>query len=230
VHPYLRHIRFHAYRENMKRFCILLPVVLLIAPLIFAQRIEKLPAFSGDAPDKIKAALDSTGYRVFLPNTLAACDVWFAKDVPTSKRTDAKGASYPDFADSQFLGVITFPKGGARDFRGQTVRPGSYTMRYQLLPGDGNHLGVAPYPDFVLLIPVADDPDPAALYDFGKLVELSSAAAHSAHPAAFEMMPPSGAEPAATQTDDGWIAVQAPVTTKQGKKIPVSIVIKGTAS
>ncbi len=214
----------------MKRTYIFILLALLVAASAFAQRLEKLPAFSGDAPDKVKAALDSTGYRVILPNTLAACDIWFAINVKTTKRADAKGATYTDFADSEFLGVITFPKGGGHDFRGQTVRTGPYTMRYQLLPGDGNHLGVAPNPDFVLLIPIADDPDPAVNYDFGKLVELSAAAAHSAHPAAFEMLPPEGTEAKAIQTDDGWIAVQAPLATKDGKKIWVSIVIKGVAN
>jgi hypothetical protein len=167
----------------MKRVCIFLLHVLFFVPLALGQKIEKLPAFAGDASDKVKAALDSTGYRVFLPNTLQACDVWLAKDVPLTRRAENKGAIYPDFVDSQFLGVITFPKGGGRDFRGQTVRIGSYTMRYQLLPGDGNHLGVAPNPDMVLLLPIADDPDPKVNFDLSKLVELSSAAAHSAHPA-----------------------------------------------
>lgn len=214
----------------MKRFCVFLLLLSLFAPLAFAQKLEKLSAFSGDVPDKVKAALEETGYRIFLPNTLAACDVWLAAKAPTAKRADNKGASYPEFADSQFLGVITFPKGGGHDFRGQTVRPGSYTMRFQLLPNDGNHLGVAPNPDFVLLIPIDSDPDPAATYDFGKLVELSAAAAHSAHPAAFEMMPAEGAEPTVTQTEDGWIVLSAPLTTKDGKKLSVAIVVKGSAA
>src|SRR4051812_31124696 len=130
----------------MKRACVLLFLLFSLPPLCSAQKVEKLPAFSAEAPGKVKATLDATGYRVFLPNTLAACDVWLAKDIPTAKRADAKGASYPEFADSQFLGEIFFPKGGGHDFRGQTVRAGTYTMRYQLLPSDGNHLGVAPYP------------------------------------------------------------------------------------
>jgi hypothetical protein len=208
----------------------LLIFLLLFATLAYGQKFDKLPAFSADAPDKVKAALEPTGYRVIQPNALAAADVWFASKVPTSKRADAKGASYPDFADAQFLGVVTFPKGGGHDFRGQTVRAGSYTMRYQLLPSDGNHLGVAPYPDFVLLIPIASDPDPAVNYDFGKLIELSAAAAHSAHPAAFEMMPPENAEASVTQTDDGWIALHAPVTSKDGKQLGVAIVLKGSAA
>ena len=214
----------------MKRVCVFLLHVLLFVPLALGQKVDKLPAFTGEATDKVKASLDSTGYRVFLPNTLQACDVWLAKDVPLSKRAEAKGAIYPDFVDSQFLGVITFPKGGGRDFRGQTIRIGSYTMRYQLLPGDGNHLGVAPNPDMVLLVPIAEDPDPKVNFDFGKLVELSSAAAHSAHPAVLEMMPPEGADGSATQTDDGWIVLHAAVLDKDGKKVPVALVVKGSAA
>lgn len=215
--------------KGMKKVCFLVFVAILTAPFALAQKIEKLPAFSGDAPAKVKAALESIGYRVFLPNTLPACDVWLAADVPTAKRTDSKGASYP-FADSEFLGVITFPRGGAQDFRGQTVRAGTYTMRYQLLPNDGNHLGVAPNPDMVLLIPVEDDADPSATYDFGKLVALSTEASHTAHPAVFEMMPPEGAEPRAAQTDDGWIVLYAPLGTKDGKKQMVGVVVKGSAA
>ena len=217
-----------AYRECMKQFCTFLLFATLV-PLSLAQKVEKLPAFSGEGPDKVKAAIEGAGHRVFLPNTLAACDVWLASKVPTTKRSDAKGAVYSEFTDSVFLGVITFPKGGGHDFRGQTVRPGTYTMRYQLLPNDGNHLGVAPNPDFVLLTPIADDPDPSSMIDLRKLVELSSQAAHSAHPAAFEMMPPEEGEPHASQTDDGWIVLHAPVTTKEGKKITIAVVVKGSA-
>jgi hypothetical protein len=102
-------------------------------------------------------------------------------------------------------------------------------MRYQLLPGDGNHLGVAPNPDMVLLVPIADDPDPKVNFDLGKLVELSSAAAHSSHPAVLEMMPPEGEDASATQTDDGWIVLHASVLDKDGKKVPIALVVKGSA-
>jgi hypothetical protein len=198
-----------SYAAGMRRVACLSTFFLLLVSAASAQKVENLGAFSGEASEKIKAAIGATGYRVFLPNTLAACDLWLAKDV---------------------AGVITFPKGGGHDFRGQTVRPGTYTMRYQLLPSDGNHLGVAPNPDFVLLTSVFEDTDPSANYDFGKLVEMSSGAAHSSHPAAFEMMPPETGEPHAAQTDDGWIVLQAPVTTKEGKKMMVGIVVKGSAA
>ena len=60
------------------------------------------------------------------------------------------------------------------DFRGQAVPGRHYTLRYQLLPQDANHLGVSPNPDFLLAIPVASDTKPDAVYPFDKLVALSA--------------------------------------------------------
>ena len=210
----------------MKRIFFL--VFLLLSTLaLAAPKVEKIGRLT-EGSDKLQAALSSDGYRVYLPNTLACCDVWLAKSV-TARKKDVTGANYPEFHESEFLGVIVFPKDGGGDFRGQTIRPGAYTMRYEMLPTDGNHMGVAPYPDFVLLIPVADDPDPAATYDFGKMVELSAKASRTAHPAAFEMMPPGmGDTPGVTQTDDGWIVFQGTVATDDGKGMKIALVLKGS--
>lgn len=204
--------------------------LLLSASVAFAQpRVEKIGPFGGEAGEKLKAALQSNGYRVYLPNTLAGCEIWLAAKIPESQNK-AEGVSYPKVGQSTFLGVITFPKGGGADFRGQPVRAGSYTMRYAVLPNDGNHLGVAPYPDMVLLIPVAGDPDPSLNMELGKLVQLSAQARRTGHPAAFEMMPPEAAEPSVTQTDDGWVVFHAAVTTAGGQQMPISLVVKGSAA
>jgi hypothetical protein len=205
----------------------LLAFILLSAlTALAAPKAEKIGAFT-EGSEKLRAALSTEGYRVYLPNTLACCEVWVAKKVATGKN-NAPGANYPEFHESQFLGVITFPKGGGADFRGQTIKPGSYTLRYELLPGDGNHMGVAPYPDFVLLIPIADDPDPDANFDLGKMVELSAKAAGTAHPAAFEMMPARDGEADVFQTDDAWVVFQAEIATENGKSIKVAFVVKGS--
>ena len=211
----------------MRKSALACCVVFLLSLHAFAApKAEKIGSFT-EGSDKLKTALSSEGYRVYLPNTLACCDVWLAKKVATTKK-DAPGAYYPEFHESEFLGVITFPKGGASDFRGQTIRPGSYTMRYELLPTDGNHMGVAPYPDMVLLIPVADDPDPDAVLDFARLVELSTKASGTAHPAAFELVPARDSEGAVFQTDDGWIVFQAEITSNSMKPMKVAFVVKGS--
>ena len=201
---------------------------LLASSLAFsAPKAEKIGAFT-EGSDKLKAALQADGYRVYLPNTLACCEVWLAKNVSTTKK-DVPAANYPEFHESEFLGVIRFGKDGGGDLRGQTIKPGAYTMRYELLPSDGNHMGVAPYPDFVLLIPVADDPDPAAQFDLAKLIELSTKASGTAHPAAFEMMPASSGEASVTQNDDGWIVFQGSVMSDSGKAMNIAFVVKGSA-
>ena len=212
----------------MIRKILFVALVAISTTAFAAPKVEKIGALT-EGSDKLKAALAAEGYRVYLPNTLACCDVWLAKKVAASKK-DVAGANYPEFHESELLGVIVFPKGGGGDFRGQTIKPGAYTMRYELLPGDGNHMGVAPYPDFALLTPVADDPDPGANFDVGKMVELSTKASGTAHPAAFEMMPAGAGDGAVvTQTDDGWIVFQASVVTEDGKTMKVAFVVKGSA-
>ncbi|HWR17088.1 MAG TPA: hypothetical protein VN577_19825 [Terriglobales bacterium] len=214
----------------MKRTAFLILIVVAVTIGAFAAgKVEKVGPFAGEASEALKSALQSEGYRVYLPNTLVGCEVWFAAKTAEGKNT-GQGTSYPDFKESTFLGVITFPKGGGTDFRGQSVRAGSYTMRYEVLPSDGNHLGVAPYPDFVLLTPIADDPDPNATFDFVQLMEKSRAASRTSHPASFEMLPPEKGEPAVTQTDDGWVVLHGTVTTADGKKLPVALVVKGSAT
>jgi hypothetical protein len=213
----------------MKQIYLFLLLLFGVGVAVAQPRAEKIGPFPGQASDHVKAALQKEGYRVYLPNTLVGCEVWLAAKVPAAKNT-AQGVSYPELGDSAFLGVITFPKGGGGDFRGQSVRPGSYTMRYAVLPNDGNHLGVAPYPDFVLLIPIAEDVDPAVKIDLEKLVELSAKAARTQHPAAFEMMPPEGGEPSVTQTDDGWVVFHAAVAGADGKAIAIALVVKGSAA
>lgn len=193
-----------------------------------APKAEKVGPLQ-EGSDKLKQVLAPEGYRVFLPNTLACCEVWLAKKVVATKK-DVAGANYPEFHESEFLGVIRFGKDGGGDFRGQTIKPGAYTMRYELLPSDGNHMGVAPYPDFVLLIPVADDPDPDAKMDFGKMIESSAGASRTSHPAAFEMMPArEGDSPGVFQTDDGWVVFQGAVSTTDGKTMKLAFVVKGSA-
>jgi hypothetical protein len=215
---------FAAMIRRISLFILLLTVTAALAQ----PRAEKIGAFSDEASEKLKAAISADGYRVYLPNTLVGCEVWLAQKVEATKNA-VQGTSYPELGESQFLGVIVFPKGGGADFRGQSVRPGSYTMRYIALRNDGNHLGVAPYPDFVALIPIADDPDPSAKFDTAKLIEMSRGASRTTHPATFEMMPPESGEPNVTQTDDGWVVFHGSVVSKD-KKMPVAVVVKGSAA
>ena len=65
------------------------------------------------------------------------------------------------------LGVVRYPE-RFRDRRGQTIKPGVYTMRYSFYPMNGNHQGVALQRDFAILSPAASDTDAAAKPAFAR--------------------------------------------------------------
>jgi hypothetical protein len=105
------------------------------------------------------------------------------------------------------LGVIRFP-GKAEDRRGQLINPGLYTLRYSTYPVDGSHQGVAPQRDFALIAPIANDADPNAAPAFDALVQMSTKASRSPHPAVLSLESPTGkAFPALNKEGDNsdWV-------------------------
>ncbi len=149
-----------------------------------AEKVERIGALNAPgASEEVKHAVEDKGYHVTLDDGWSA-DFWFARALKTVTK-DSPGALYPELSDAQFVGVVSLPK-GMSDFRGQAIPAGTYTLRYQTLPQDANHMGVSPNPDFLLAIPIASDTNPAANYLFRKLVSLS-AQTTGAHPAVIAM-------------------------------------------
>ena len=203
---------------------------LLLSSLFAAAqaKLEKIPT-DASIPAPLRAALEASGSRLVRPDGSVLCEIWLRKSLPVGKVAAAKGAAYPEMSESALLGVISFPNGG-KDFRGQAIKPGFYTMRYELLPEDGNHMGVAPTRDFVLLLEAGADRDPDAQYDFGQLVKLSAQAAGTNHPAAFVLLAPeSGTGPRTYQNAYSFQVFAGALKTDGGKNVPVALVVKGQA-
>lgn len=201
-------------------------LVLLTLPLLAqSPKVERIGSAPGALPHDVTAALEDKGYRVTLDDGWSA-ELWLAKNLKLTPK-DAPGALYPELSNSEFVGVITLPK-GMSDFRGQAIPAGSYTLRYQLLPQDANHLGVSPNPDFLLAIPVANDTKPEAVYSFDKLVALS-AKATGAHPAVIAMAN-AGAPGAAAFDDQKMLVVTVSASSAAGKPEVLGIVLKGQAA
>ncbi len=213
--------------RKLRILCVLLTT--LPATLWAATKVETLgPFIDASASDAVRNALAPVGYRVILPNGLVAAEVWFAKSLATGPKQSTEGAGYTGLAPSTFIGVISFPKGGS-DFRGRGIKAGAYVMRYELLPNDGNHLGVAPNRDFVLLTPLTSDKDPSSKLAFEQLVALSRQASGTSHPAAFYMPSATGGDfPNASLTDDGWYVLNAKVKMAEGD-VPLALVVKGAS-
>lgn len=181
-----------------------------------------------DAKPEIVSAVEEKGYRVSLAGAPFA-ELWLAKSL-TDANTGNSSAVYPQLAKGVFAGVVRFVA-EAKDFRGQAIKPGTYTMRYDLLPSDGNHMGAAAQPDFVLLAPLGDDLDVSKALSERVMVNLGKRASGTAHPATFSLTPADGAKefPSVFKSSDGFDVFAAKMTIG-GKETPFAIVLRGQAA
>ena len=186
----------------------------------------------GSPPDSLPAAvpqiLEAHGNRLKLADGGVICDIWLRKSVPAqTKKTE--GLLYPELSESSLIGVISFPQ-ATTDFRGQPIAPGVYTLRYELMPDDGNHLGVAPDRDFLLLVPAGLDTDPNAVFKFDELVQMSRKATKSNHPGPLSLAQASGSATSLTKdAEDHWV-FSSVLNLDSGKDLPFALIVKGTAA
>src|SRR5712692_8809247 len=108
----------------------------------------------------VRDSLSGEALRVAGPGG-PLCEIWLRKAVPAKGgASQGMGIAYGQLAEGTLVAVIRF-SAEVKDYRQQRVKPGVYTLRYALVPVDGNHLGVAPQRDFLLAAPAAADTDPA---------------------------------------------------------------------
>src|SRR6266852_2276561 len=104
-----------------------------------------------DLSAAVRGVLTSEALRVTGTNGVQ-CDLWLRQAVPVAAgaKQDQEIAFW-QIAEGTLIGAIRFPD-NVLDYRGQPIGAGVYTLRYALIPEDGNHLGVAPpQRDFLLL-------------------------------------------------------------------------------
>ncbi|HZE26040.1 MAG TPA: hypothetical protein VE083_01580 [Terriglobales bacterium] len=193
-------------------------------------RVEALGALADAAvPEPVRQALAAKGYRILLEGSAIAAELWLRKDMPAQPKKETADVIYDRIVESTLVGVLRFPQASS-DFRGQPVPAGFYTLRYALIPNDGNHLGVAPSRDFLLMIPAGSDPGPEKVLKFQELVALSRQASRTKHPAPLSMLEPEGATaPAVSKDDQDHYIFSAGIKLSSGDEMPFALVVKGTA-
>ena len=193
-----------------------------------APQVERIGALTAPgASAALKQAVEDKGYRITLDGGWTA-EFWFAKQLKTAAK-NVPGALYSELTNAEFVGVVNLPKGMA-DFRGQAIPAGVYTLRYQLLPQDGNHMGVAPNPDFLLAIPLASDPNPEQGYLYKKLVTLSAKTTGTNHPAVIAL--DTAGDPSSVAGDAQGVMVFTVTVPSSGESATekLGIVVKGAAA
>lgn len=214
--------------NRLHRTLLIAALILTLATSALAQKpkVERIGAVPASAvSSEVAAAVEDKGYRVTLDDGWSA-DVWLVKELKLTTK-DAPNALYPGISNGAFVGVITLPK-GMSDFRGQAVPAGTYTLRYQYIPQDANHMGVSPNPDFLLAVPAASDTTPGTTYLYKKLVALSSKTT-GAHPAVVALE--SAGDPGQAVFEDKLLIFTAAVKSSGADPInKIGIVLKGQAA
>jgi hypothetical protein len=165
---------------------------LLFASLLSGQDYKMAAGPISGPPAGLPAAYSSLlgpGVRINGPDGNAKVEIWFCKAISTGAQPSDPAIVF-GITQGTLLGVIRWP-GKGQDRRGQEIAPGLYTLRYSNFPVDGAHQGVAPQRDFALMTPIASDADPAAKPAFDALIQMSTKASNSPHPAVLSLEPSS---------------------------------------
>jgi hypothetical protein len=168
------------HKDEMKK---LLLTSLLLMSVAFGHTAEPAGAPPSELAPALAATLQKDGIRI-MDGKKAVMDLWFVTTAPTGPKTTEEAVSWETLPTGAFLGVARFPERG-NDRRGQTMKPGLYTMRFALYPQNGNHQGVEPQRDFLVLSLASDDKDPKSTPSYEALLEMSQKAAGTPHPAVF---------------------------------------------
>ena len=127
------------------------------------------PVAAAIAPGGVKAAVGT--------NTVT---FWFVKELPAK--------AWAELKEGTLVGAVKIEK-DFRDVRGRVIKAGAYTLRYGIQPANGDHLGVSPYREFLLLSPAKLDTD-VGVKPHDPLVELSKETIGGSHPAVWSLDPP----------------------------------------
>lgn len=177
--------------------------------------------------DPIEAIMAAGGQQVaFADKTLQFS---WVKSLPL--RSGSNEVAWSSIDEGALVGAVrlsaNFP-----DIRGNTMKAGVYTLRYGIEPADGNHMGVSPYREFLLLSPAAADKSVVALGHDGTIA-ISRQTIGTSHPACWSLDPPLAAgAPASISTDEaGFVHVvfEVPVSRdgKDAGTLKFGLILKG---
>jgi hypothetical protein len=160
-------------------------------------------------------------------------ELWFRKELP-AKATEAQiknGLTYHEISESTFVGAANVVK-TITDYRKQMIMPGVYTLRLAFQPMDGDHMGTAPYSDFFLMSPAAEDKAGETM-DVKALREMSGKST-GGHAAVFVLFPGKDAadEPKLVDKGEGqWVLMfKQPVVAGQNKAtMQIGLTLFGTS-
>ncbi len=168
----------------------------------------------------LASLLQKDGAKIAGPGGSTA-EFWLLAAMPPAGTAEANATLA--IAHGALLGVARVT-GPYADRRGLPIKPGVYTLRYSVYPANGDHQGVAPQRDFLILSRIADDKDPKSSPAFDPLMDLSRKASGTPHPICLSTWKGGNGDGKLTKEGEhDWI-----LNTKIGDT-PVSVIVAGKA-
>ena len=194
---------------------------LMLVSLAFGETIGSAGAPPAELNAAVAGVLQKDGIKVMNGDKVVS-ELWFRTNLPSGPKSSEDAVTLPTVPHGALLGAIRLPERGA-DRRGQTLKPGVYTLRFSYHPQNGDHQGVEPQRDFLVLSPAADDKDPNTNTGFDALMEMSRKASSTPHPAVLSFWKADGAaKPGIAAGAEGeWV-----LQTKIGEQ-PISVIVVG---
>lgn len=175
-----------------------------------------------DIDPAIAAVLQKDGVKI-MDGAKVVSELWFRTSAPSGAKNPEENVSITSVPHGSLLGVIRFPERGS-DRRGQTIKAGVYTLRLSFFPPNGDHQGVSPQRDFLLLSPAAEDKDPNSTPNFETLTAISRKASNTPHPAVLSAWKADQLKPGlALEGEHDWV-----LQTKVGD-LPLAVIVVGKA-
>jgi len=179
----------------------------------------------------VRALLAPQAVRV-LAGDSAVFEFWFCSEVPVGAKPASPAQALASFKPVGLIGVVSVTGKQHRTYRDTELPEGVYTMRFALQPEDGDHLGTADFPFFVVLIPAKVDTKPDAFTAYPAMVKASGRDTPGGHPLILSLRPAAeGESPKLLEPTAGHKSVRVKATVKPADSAPMpalfEIVIKG---
>jgi hypothetical protein len=158
----------------------------LAAAALAQYRVEAGAAPPPELAAGIAGELQEKGLKVVKPDGSALCELWFVKKAPAAGTTTESDVTWKTVPAGALVGAVRWPAQGS-DRRGQNVKAGVYTLRFSLQPINGDHQGVAPQRDFLVMSQAAADQSKDIVAKFDDLMNMSRKVSGTPHPAVLSM-------------------------------------------
>jgi hypothetical protein len=150
------------------------------------QTVDAVPP--KELAEPIRKLLADRCVQLFASGDQPLVEVWFRKEAPADavEVQIQNGLTYREIPETTLLGALRV-NGEFSDYRRQKIALGVYTLRLAFQPPTDDHQGSAPYTEFLLASPAAEDTKPGAMEH--KALEKLSIKTTGKHPAVFLLFP-----------------------------------------